>query len=220
MSYAEVLKSLETVLESFLERAVTAKEDRLKVLQGINRLDDIACDSKTGKQITDSLGEWFAEHNVWLTENGLRSSDASRISQILTEINTDLAASADSSPVANKIRSEIDRFSEITRPLAQKLVLKRSPESQREPVEDSIALFDQTLKRVFNLYADFSGSKQHILSVLKDSLQSAKLQKNKDALLLSAFIIYYLKQNNYRVDPYVKMLKEAEATIKGENVYA
>jgi hypothetical protein len=204
----------------FLERAVAAKEDRLRVLQGINRLDDIARDSRTGKPITNSLGEWVAEHNDWLTENGLRSSDARRISQILSGIKTDLTDSGDTSPVADKLRSEINRLSESTKPLTQKLVLKRSPENREESAEDSITLFEKTLNRISLLYADSSGPMQHILSVLKDCLQSARQQKNKDALLLSAFIIYYLRLDNYRVDPYVKMLKEAESTIKGENAHA
>jgi hypothetical protein len=37
---------------------------------------------------------------------------------------------------------------------------------------------------------------------------------------LSAFIIYYLKQNNYKVDPYVRRLKEAEAQIRDERQHA
>jgi hypothetical protein len=53
------------------------------------------------------------------------------------------------------------------------------------------------------------------MSVLGDALNSAVLQKNRQALLLSALIIYYLKQNGYMVEPFVKRLKEAEHLQKG-----
>lgn len=220
MNYVSALQSLEKLLESFLEQAVTVKEHRLRVLDGINRLDDVARASKGGKDITVNLGEWFAEHNSWLEEDGLKLGDAKRINQILTEIKGGLLTSADSSPATDKVSSEIDRWSERTKPAVPKLVLKRGPESPTDPVEDSIVMFDRILKRVSNLYADVSGSQKHILSALDDSLQSAKEQKSNDALLLSAFIIYYLKQSNYRVEPYVKRLKDAEGVIKAEKGHA
>jgi len=220
LSSGDALQSLENLLESFLERAVGAKEERLRVLSGVNRLDDIARTTKDGRDITESLGEWFAEHNLWLSGDGLRPADALRINEILTEIREGLTTSADTSPALDKLGSEIDRWGQRATSTAQKLVLKRGPETPTEPAEGSIALFDRVLKRVANLYADSSVSRQHILSALDDSLESAKEQKSKDALLLSAFIIYYLKLNNYLVDPYVKRLKEAESVIRSESRHA
>ena len=42
MSQVEALKSLESLLENFLERVVKLKDNQLHVLGGINRLDNIA----------------------------------------------------------------------------------------------------------------------------------------------------------------------------------
>ena len=52
------------------------------------------------------------------------------------------------------------------------------------------------------------------MSVLDEALKSAELQKNKEALILSAFIIYYLKTGGYMVDPYVMRLKQAERKLE------
>lgn len=219
MSYSSALQSLEKLLESFLERAVAAKGRRLEVLDGINRLDDIARASHEGQDIIESIGEWFADRDNWLEGNGLRGGDLGRLDRILAAINSSLSLSDDSSPAAFKIRSELERWSRATKSVSQKLVLKRGPEAA-EPGADSVLLFGKLLDRLAGRYDDSSRSKEHLLSVLDDSLQSAQIQKSKDALLLSAFIIYYLKQNNYKVDPYVRRLKEAEALVREERQHA
>jgi hypothetical protein len=56
--------------------------------------------------------------------------------------------------------------------------------------------------------------RKHIMSALDDLLKSAYLQQNEQALLLSAFVIYYLRQKGYKVEPFVKRLKAAESLIR------
>jgi hypothetical protein len=206
------------VLESFLDRAVTLKEDRLTVLDGINRLDDIARGFETGTDLTDEVGGWFAEHNRWLEEPGLRLVDRNKIGQILGAIRHEIGGVPDATPARNKIVREIDRWDEQIEISRQKLTMKRGPESSDPDLtdqSDSIALFHNKLRDMASLSAEIAQNKQHVLSILDDSLKSATLQQNRDALLLSAFIIYYLKLNRYKVDPYVKRLKEAERLQAG-----
>jgi len=81
---------------------------------------------------------------------------------------------------------------------------------------DSIGGFSHLLEKVTNLFRDASGNKKHIMSILDDTLKSASLQRNRDALVLSAFIIYYLKLNSYMVGPFVKRLREAERAVRGD----
>ncbi|MEW6412041.1 MAG: hypothetical protein AB1483_06145 [Candidatus Zixiibacteriota bacterium] len=212
------MKSLETLLESFLERVVKSKEERLSVLEGINRLDDIARMSRLGTDITDQMGDWFATHNRWLTDSSLGTADVQRITGILGEFKKELRVSNESSPAEDKIRTEIDRWSEAQPKTSPKLVLKRGPETKAPSLpivpKDTIIMFDNKLERLTAIYKDYCQGKQHLLSVADDLLKAAKLQRNKDALILSAFIIYYLKQNGYKVEPYVKKLKEAETILK------
>jgi hypothetical protein len=209
---ADTLKELEQVLESFLDRVVRLKEDRILVLSGINRLDDIARGVKTGDELTDDVGNWFAEHHTWLKEDLLRQADRSRISEILGDIKKELGPVTGSTPEIEKIYSEIRRWTETMHPGGPPLTLKRGPETApaTTAATDRLQAFAALLDRLRNMYADLSGNREHILSVLDDSLKKAELQRDKEALILSASMIYYLKQNGYKVEPYVKRLKEAE----------
>jgi hypothetical protein len=226
MNRVETLKALETVLESFLHRAVRLKEGRLRVLDGINRLDDIARGFQQGGDLTQQMGGWFAEHNRWLKDQTLRPAEGNRIRDILGQIKREIRVSADSSPASNKIAAEIDRWNGLVtdrtmtapadqRPPSRKIVLKRGPETAESPEPDSISKFALTLDRLGKLFKDISGNKGHLMSVLDDSLKSAAVQRNREALILSALIIYSLKQDGYKVEPFVKRLREAEAGLKG-----
>ena len=218
MSRTDTLKALEIVLESFLERAVSLKENRLKVLDGINRLDDIALGFSDGADLTDEIGGWFAEHNRWLSEPVLRTGDQRRIGEILDSIRTGLEGKQEPSPAQEKIGREIERWEESRK--GKKLVLKRGAEETPVVETDTITLFGNELARLSGLFADLSANQKHVLSVLDDALKSAVVQKNREALLLSGFIIYYLKQNRYMVEPYVRRLKEAEQLQQGESHHA
>jgi len=218
-----VLKSLEGVLESFLEQVVSHKQPRLQVLEGINRLDDIARTSDKGLEITDSIGDWFAANNPLLSESRLRPADISRIGMILNEIKGRLDLGDEAAPATQKISSEIDRWRQTgTGHEGRKIVLRRGPETAAPTSRphfaeeaDSIDRFRSFFERARNLFEDFAGNQKHLLSALDDSLSSAAIQRNRDALILSSFIIYYLKQNGYKVDPYVQRLRKAQELLKG-----
>jgi hypothetical protein len=50
----------------------------------------------------------------------------------------------------------------------------------------------------------------HILSYLDDALKSAEAGRDQFYLHLAGSIIYFLKINGYKIDPYVKRLKNLE----------
>ncbi len=210
------LKSLEGLIESFLQKVVNLKQDRLSVLDGVNRLDDIARLNDDGSEVTDEIGNWFAEHNNWLNENVLSGGELGRVGKMLSEIKSGFQVGDQCSPADKKIINEIERwtkFAGVTHK-SRKFVLKRGPEEQIENGNsDTISKFGEYLDRVADIYKDLSGNSKHIMSVLDSSLKSALLQKNKEALILSAYIIYYLKQNGYLTGAYVKRLKKAEEII-------
>ncbi|MBN1211101.1 MAG: hypothetical protein JXA92_00860 [candidate division Zixibacteria bacterium] len=237
MSRVEALKSLESLLENFLERAVRLKQNQLQNLSGINRLDDIARRMDIRDDFTEEIGNWFAEHNPWLEEDRFKPAETNRIQAILEQIRKKMSDSDLVSPEENKIRTEIDRWDRKISE-SRKLVLKRGsetvrpyspakpdpsaqpgkttePEKSTEPVAASIARFDHIFTRLGAMFADLAVSRAHLLSVLDDSLKKAETQKNKEALILSALIIYYLKFDGYKISPYVKRLKEAEKSFGG-----
>ncbi len=219
MSQTASLQSLESLLETFLDRVVFLKEKKLNVLDGINRLDDIGAMVNSGTDVTDDIGNWFAEHNKWLSDRTLKDTELNRITGMLSKIKREIKIDADSSMAHQKISSEIDRWNSKKEHTAPIIKLKRPPETVTpEPVltpnSDTISLFVKRLSKMTALFMDYSNSKNHILSVLEDLLQKASTETSKDALILSAFIIYYLKQNGYKVEPYVRKLKEAETLYK------
>jgi hypothetical protein len=226
------LHKLEQVLESFLDRAVQVKSERLNVLEGINRLDDIARGVEQGYELSDEMGMWFAKHSDWLHTQTLRPAEQNRIKAILGEIRRELKVSEESSPAINKISREIDRWSgrapEIPAPTppaapaepVQKIVLKRGPETVPPVETDSISLFQNVLTQISSLFGDYARNRAHLLSALDESLRAAEQQNRRDALLLSATIIYYLKQRGYKVEPYVKRLKAAEVAQRGGETHA
>jgi hypothetical protein len=213
------LRSLEVVLESFLDRAVALKENRLRVLSGINRLDDIARQFDSSPDITDRVGGWFAEHNRWLEDRVLRPADRQRIGDILDHIREGLQLDESATPAARKIAAEINRWApQPTAPtgtLPPKLILKRGAEQTAPSQSETITKYADTLKRLNALFADVSGNKMHLMSALDDALRSAYEQRSRDALLLAAGIVYYLKINGYKVEPFVQRLKRAEKLLTG-----
>lgn len=207
MSEREALKSLEQLLESFLKRAVTAKAERLSVLGGINNLDDIAKESDQSDQISQ-IGDWLAEHSNWLNDQTLRPADKRRIAGILEELRGNVPAES-VTPESEKIDTEIERWSSHLVQSSGGLVLKRPPE-QAADTHDTLAQFQTSLMKVSEMYRYMSASKSHLFSVLDETLKMAELQQNRDALVLSGFLLYYLRLGGYKVEPYVKRLKDAE----------
>ena len=224
MTRTESLKSLETLLETFLQKAVKQKEDRLHVLEGVNRLDDIARREELANGTSSEVGDWLAEHTGWLNSNVIQPHEADRIRAILGNIAEDLKIAGDETKETQKIQAEINRWDErlVVEPekptLApgQKIVLRRGPESIEEKAKesDTIGVFSELFNSLFDRWESAASGRKHILSALDDLLKSAYLQQNEQALLLSAFIIYYLRQKGYKVEPYVKRLKAAESLIK------
>jgi hypothetical protein len=216
LSRIDSLKSLEKLLVSFLEQVVSVNEERLDMLSGINRLDEIARNSDLDHNLTDEIGNWFAGHNSWLEGDQLKPTDRDRVGRILGRVGQEIDASGDQSPAARKISDEIKRWIAITGDGSGKIVLTRGAEiASDQQDEDSITRFQRQWERLSLLLADCCGGKKHLMSALDDALQSATLQENREALLLSAFMIYYLKQEGYKVEPYVRRLKKAESLRHG-----
>ncbi len=246
MKQTDTLKSLEIVLESFLERAVGLKANRLQVIDGIDRLDDIVrgslAETSDDPDLTDRVGNWLAEHNGWLGGEDLRPGDRNRLSKIMSSLKQGLVQAADQSPAGLKIAGEIHRWhTRLASPsktrrkppessgtgttTGRKLVLRKGPETLDEAglhpsSEDSVGLFAASLQTMTDLFKDMSQDRLHLMSVLDNALSKATLRPDREALLLSALTIYYLKQNGYMVEPFVKRLKEAERLQKGTGRHA
>jgi len=192
LSTTRTLKSLEIVLESFLVRAIDLKEERLGVLDDLNTLDDLTRSSAGGDDVTEDVADWIAKRRGFLTQEHLRHSDMTRIDQMLGEISRKIKSQDRVTPAQQKISDVISGWRSDGRIGPGKTTLKRGEEIRED---DSIALFSTTLEDIQGLYLDMAERQKHVLSVLEDALKSARLQKNRQALLLAGFLIYYLKQH-------------------------
>ena len=223
MTRKESLKQLERVLANFLDRAVAMKGERLAVLEGVSQLDNIARSASSGFDTTDDLGRWLADSNHLLETGRLQPSDYSHIDKLISDIQREYRPDDSASAEAVKIKAELNRWQDTARKATRKIVLKRGPETAPEtgpltPVDpsDTIAGFTEHLDRMNRLWKDLSGRGKHVMSVLDDALVSARVQKRRDALILSAYIIYYLKLRGYKVEPYIKRLRDAEKALQWE----
>lgn len=222
MSRIESLRALENLLESFLGKAAALREDRLTVISGLNRLDDITRQSQNAASATAEMGDWLAEHADLMKANAVGPAEADRIKDILAKISDEIELSGPDTKETQKIRTEIEKWQtklvvELEKPVlsaGQKLVLKRGSESIEQVDKGSVEAFTRKMQSLLGLWEGVSDRRPHILSALDDLLKSAYLQHNQECLLLSGFIIYYLRQNGYLVEPYVKRLKAAESLIK------
>lgn len=227
MNRTETLKSLEVVLESFLDRMIRKKSKRLMALDGINRLDDLARDLRPGTDPTEELGQWFARHNRLVNDQILRAGDHTRISNIFSSIRSESSLDQSNTPASRKIVGEIDRWSAQAPPgstssQSQRLVLKRGPESVApEPTQpDSIAQFERIAQLMPRLFKDFSGNRQHIMSVLDEALKTAENSNQPEPLMLAATIIYWLRLKKYKIEPFVRRLRKCEQRQMGKPVSA
>jgi len=227
LSRVKTLKSLEVVLESFLDRLIRKKGKRLIALDGINRLDDLARDLHPTSDPTEELGQWFARHNRLVSDKVLRAGDHRRISSILDTIRRERGLDESGSPAARKIVDEIDRWStqapagSIPLP-ASRLVLKRGSEAAatEEAQLDGIAQFDRVLQQLPGLFKDFAGNRQHIMSVLDEALKTAENSNQTAPVMLAATIIYWLRVKKYKVGPFVRRLRKCEQRLTAEKANA
>jgi hypothetical protein len=204
------LKALDVIIDSFLDRAVATKSARLKILEGLNRLDDIEQNFDPSGKPADKLSGWLSDYSTWKTDPSLKPADRNRIRSALGTIQGKIGQSRVTSPELSKMDAEIERWQASAGKPSRTIVLRRKPEAAEEVTIDIIAPIKATLIDMIGLLEEKGQSRGHILSVLDDLLKSAELQQNPKALLLSAFVIYYMRQNGYRVEPYVRRLRQAE----------
>ena len=149
MTKVEELKKLESLLESFLDEALKLKGSRLKVVQAINRLDDIARKYVSGSLGHNEIGGWFAHHNEWHNGKELRKTDRNRIGSILNTIRTELDKTDSDTAEIRKLKTEIDRWvirsvAKKAKPVVEepelkpgrKIVLKRPAENQPDDLSE------------------------------------------------------------------------------------
>ncbi len=204
MSRVETLLKLETILEDFLDRAADAGLERVSAGKSIEALGTIANESLRGRFVSNRLGDWLAKNKVRLNENRFDANGLVTIGTYLQDIRTGLD---EDDPETEKLQEEIDHWKEMGAKPRKKLVLHRGPEIDEANITEK---FLKIAKTQFELLEYYKDKKMHLLSMLDDTLKAAEAKTDPAYLHLAGSLIYFLKINGYKVDPYVKKLKTLE----------
>ncbi len=204
MSRHQVLKKLESTLESFLNQAVRAEKESIQKNRTIETLDEITGESLRGRYISNQLANWFSRNSQLLESKSLNESDITRVANLLGSIKSGLD---DFDPESKELSEKIDDWRSRGVVPKRRLILRLKPKAGEKNL----------LKEFLNLLAKESRyvnsgefENMHLLSALDDILKSAEFKTDDMFVHLAGSMIYYLKANGYKVDPFVKRLKEIE----------
>jgi len=204
VSRIETLLKLETILEDFLDRAADAGLESVSAGKSIEALGAIASESLRGRFVSNRLGDWLAKNKTRLNGNRFDSRGLTAIGNFLQDIRTGLD---EDDPETEKLREEIDYWKQRGAKPRKTLVLHRGPEINDDDVTEKFLKIARTQFELLEYYKD---KKMHLLTMLDDSLKAAEAKTDPAYLHLAGSLIYFLKINGYKVDPYVKKLKTLE----------
>lgn len=232
MERVEQLRSYEVVLESFLERIVNSRQEEISTLEAIGELERISEMSLSGRDVGSEVNDWLSRRENLISSKSLDQSQRGLISGMLLKMQESLsdsdtswragvnrfaggmrekrsaAPNSISEPVPEMIPKPISESSpESTSARGRTIVLKRGPE--RTPEELSGKFASSLAEMGEYIEGDFKES-DHLLSRLDNILKSAAVRGDKRFLRMGAALIYFLKTEGYKVEPYVKKLREAE----------
>ena len=208
MSTLQTLRSFEVVLESFLVRAASSGNLRQEVARGLDQLSELARKAESGADVTTEVTAWLERGRDWLYEGRLAGADADQINTTLERISARLQKPTQRLAPADDAK------------LSRRIVLERGPESSDQSAppataaEGGIGEFARQLERSRDAFDTLAKDQIHLLSVLDQALRLAESQRDREALLLSGFILYSLKLGGYKIGPYVERLRAAERQLK------
>jgi len=209
LSQLGTLKRLESTLDRFLTTIAKHETAQIETLESINILDDIARDSLKGRYIKNRLGDWMAKNRMLVNDGRLKNTAIAAVGNLLNDIRGGLDLT---DPESKKLDDEIGNwFSKGVVP-GRRVVLTRPAE---KPDPNLAYEFADIIKRESDEISYHLEKGDHILSMLDDILKSAEAKEDRMYLHLAGSIIYYLKNSGYKIEPYVRRLKNLESNNSG-----
>jgi hypothetical protein len=207
LSRLKTLRRLESTLADFIRRAAVIELERMEISDSIERLDGLNRLSLRGEDINASLGDWFSRSKPYLESDRFNPGAKVRIGNLLGEIRRGLDTD---DPEGKKLSDEINSWQAKGIVPRRKLVLSRGSEKSDSDITGDFASIIEQQQKEFEYYRD-NGS--HLLTILNGVLKAAEAKNNKMYLHMAGSIIYYLRINGYKVDPYVRKLRALEKTM-------
>ncbi len=204
MSRYQVLKKLESTLEGFLQEAVRPEKVSIEGKRTIEALDEIAGQSLRGRYINNQLSGWFSQNSRLLESKSFSESDITKVANFLGSIKSGLD---NSDPESKELSEKIDDWRSRGVIPRRKLILKLKPKTGDKNLLNE---FMNLLVKESQYINSGEFDNMHLLSALDDILKSAELKNDNMYAHLAGSMIYYLKANGYKVEPFIKRLKDIE----------
>ena len=231
MDLLQNLSHLKRTLEDFLSAVVQIEEANWEVALRIERLEDIVFGKKKDYW---QLSERFASLKKWLTDDGIKLLEG-KINQ--KQIEKIILCIEKMKDYKDKIKDKknIDLIDKVLRlsnsfvkESTRKIGLEYSPlgliESDQtqireklleksHPEENLKQEFEKVLHYQREMLKFFYKPQDHLLSILDYQLGTLEVRPTLEDELFSASLIYFLRQNNYKVNPYVERLRKITAKM-------
>ncbi len=201
------LEQLEQRLERLIDGLLSAKGREIAFLSGLNRLDDIILAMRAGEASAVELAGFFRTHRDWLRPEALSDRQRARVTALVSELIQELQRFDDADSI--KLGQEAIEWYQVLGNKKSRLTLKSSKE------ELSLAdRYCNLLRREAEEISIQLSEHDHLLTCLDDMLDSAEKQGNRMYHHMAASLIYYLKMEGYKVDPYVNRLRRIRLETK------
>jgi hypothetical protein len=207
MADIATIERLESRLAQLVDGMLAQKSDRMEFLIGLNRLDDILIDHRAGRPITETLTKFMHDYHHWRTQNILKPAQRKRLGGFLADLHQALPETADADGA--KIAEEVKDWLHDIGGGGFRLTLKR-PKEQASLSDRFRLMFKRESDELEMLLSQYD----HLLTCLDDVLKSAEAKSDPMYRHLAASIIYFLKIEGYKVDPYVRRLRHINAETK------
>lgn len=209
MTRSELLHGLEQSLTRLVDGMLVDKGRSIEFLTRLDRLDDIAVDMARGINADARLAGFFADNTPWLLDEDLTTAQKGRAGTLFAEITDLLAARTDEEGL--KLGREADEWSRAMGGRPLRLVLRATREEAS--LSDRFhALLRREAEEVNMLLAE----REHLMTCLDDVLSSAELKRDRMHHHLAASLIYFLKMEGYKVEPYVRRLRRVTEILEKE----
>jgi len=203
MSGNKTLDRLEARLNHLIDGMLTRRSYQIDFLIGLNHLDDILLDLAEKHSVTESLPQFLSQHQHWLANGYLDINQKNRLGQFLSPLIEGLINREDNEHF--KLAGEIKEWSHRLGTGSYHFALRSSGE--QVPLADR---YNSLLKREAEEMDILLSEREHLLTCLDDILFMAENREDKMYQHMAASLIYFLKTEGYRVDPYIKRLRKVQ----------
>jgi len=231
MELIETLSSLKKSIDNFLEKTVKKEEEEWEVDQKIGLLENIVLGkSKDFWQIKDrfkGMEAWLKKEGEELNSKLVKKNQIQRVIECLErmKVNREMITGEGFYQDGEKtlrhanlfIRENLRRRGWEYTPLGlvdfvqldeSLLNLKDEIRNLDQDDTDLKNKYQKTLSYQLDLMDYFYKPKDHLLTILDYQLKTLEMRTTKEDEFFTASLIYYLRQNRYKVEPYLERFRK------------